>query len=631
MMNMRNHTTHLLWKTLLPLALPGLLGTACEKAEQAPTPSESRFSLVLEEGTALTRSLLQSADIETRITSVTLALYRGGVLVESAYYGSGWDQMSFPLEDGTYTAYALVNMGDQRDAIPADESALDGFTYAIPGYLNSGSGIEYRGIPMAGRLSYTVGTSTSSAIPVKRLMAKVTANLSCEWTGLITSVKVFNLNRSLKPFGTSAAASANDILPENEFQTGTGTASGSFVFYVPENLQGTVAGIAGPADKSPEGSATVASRQGLMTYLEVLVSGTSGVDGTIRYRSFLGSDATSNFDIRRNCRYTWTLRYLPDGRLYNDWKHENLLAWSEYRYEISPTALNLYAGESGTVRIYRQEDRYVNGSFRPGAAYQQYGRHFSWSYASPDNPALQNDLSVIQASLSGDYYYVYGVGSGTRRITATGPDGSTAVNLHCDVHSMNYRRQLLMLADPGPRAAVGQTIHLKTLVYTTQNGITTAGGDVSGDILYCHIYSGLSSAGYDVPAQGHIRGTSAGDARFSAKYLHLADGKEIYANGLSVTFEDSVTGYLTITGGDTPGTVGSTLALKAFFTDSNGGSATEVTSQASWVVQDGSTLGFRVYGGNVTGQEAGAAVIQASYSANGHTYQAQAIVTFNSH
>lgn len=625
---------------LLEVTLPILFLISCQKETEGTSAPESRFSLVLEEegGFPGTRSLLQAADIETKVTSVTLGLYQGGVLVEKEHYGSGFDQMTFPLEDGAYTAYALVNMGDMRDALPEQESALPSLTYSIPGYLDAQTGIEYRGLPMAGSLTYIVGVTTTGAIPVRRLMAKVTARLSCEWTGAITSVKVFNLNRSLKPFGTSAATSASDILPVQEFQTGGDLSAGTYVFYVPENLQGTVSGIADPSDKSPEGNADVDARKGLMTYLETLVTGTSGVDGTIKYRSFLGEDATSDFDIRRNWRYTWNLSFLPDGRMNNDWKHENNLSWSEYRYSISPTTLNLYVGETEFVRVYRHEDRYQQGSFYASAASEVYSQHFSWSYASPDNPSVQNDNAVIFGYRYSDAFSVTGRGSGTRRITATGPDGSGEATLTCDVRSMDYSRQLLLIADP-PRAAVGETIYLRALVYTTRNGITTGGTDVTGERLNCFIYRMGSSYPIQVVSQGVIQATGPGKDRFSAAYRHEADGKQLYANGLAITFEATHTGNLFISGHTTPGIVGSALQLQASFTEYSDGninnisSTTVVTSGVRWKIQDGSTLGFHVSSsGSVTSTSPGAAVVQATYTApNGLEYETQAIVVFNSH
>jgi len=479
---------------------------------------------------------------------------------------------------------------------------------------------------MAGRLSYTVGVTGSGAIPVKRLMAKVTAELTCSWTGTISSVKVYNLNGTLKPFGESVATSAGDILPVQEFQTGTGASSGTFVFYVPENLQGTISGISASSDKSPEGSTEVDARKDVLTYLEAEVEGTDGVTGTILYRSFLGNNATSDFDIHRNWRYTWTIDYLPDGRLNNDWKHENGLTWSEYRYTISPTSLSLYKGESGTINVWRHEDKYISGTFYADAgASLQYSSHFNWSYTS----------GGILGVLSGNSYTVAATGSGTSRVTATGPDGTGAQSLYCDVTALGYKRQLLLLASPAPRAAVGQNIYLKARVYSTNSsGITQFEKDVTGEEFYCHIYR----MGYEgsnpvvVTSQGVLTAYSPGQERFSATYNYAADSKTLGANGLYVRFENQLTGNLSITEFEASASKSGSVQLHAQFTPYVGGSPstpTDVTNAVQWNIQDGGNYFYVSNTGLVTSSVSGATVVQATYSINGLTYEAQTVVLFH--
>lgn len=601
---------------------------SCQKSAcPEPAPVAGRFSLVLEEadGNRETKSILQSADIETRITSVTLGLYIGGVLAEKEYYASGFDEMTFPLEDGTYIAYALVNMGDMRSALPVNESDIASVTYSIPGYLDNGTGIEFRGIPMAGKLPYTVGITQSGAIPVRRLMAKVTAVMNCNWSGKISAVKVYNLNRTLKPFGSSAAASTADILPVQEFQAGSGSPSGSFVFYVPENMQGSISGIEGSTDKSPEGNTTVNHKKDLLTYLETLVEGTGDVEGSITYRSYLGDNATTNFDICRNWRYTWNLTFLPDGRLNNDWKHENHLAWSEYRYDINQTALYLYKGERVNLTVWRYEDRYIEGVKKAGAGTNSlFTNRFQWSSDQPD---------IASAELAGTLLYVEGKGNGTCRITATGPDGSADATLYCDVTAMNYKRQLFLLSDPGPRSVVGETVYLKALVYTTQNGTVTGPQDVTGQIFDCSIfrasYDGSSNPVY-VPSQGVVKATAAGSERFSASYSHVIDHKTIHANGLYIDFETAKTGELSITG-TTTAHVGQSVPMTAVFTPYSGGVAQPGSAvTARWNIQDGGPKYHVTDFGVVTADEPGATVVQATYSSNGLTYRAQVVVLFNS-
>ena len=266
-----------------------------------------------------TRSLLTAPDIETKKTAVTLAAYAGGTLAASGHYPTGLDAMALNLEPNrTYTVYALVNMGDMTGSIPRSESELASLTYRIPSYTEGTESLAARGLPMAGKLTWP-GQGTT--IPVERLLARVTAHLSCEWEGAaIRSVRVCNLNRVLRPFGDALMTEDWD---EQEFHAGTGTASGTFVFYVPENRQGTIDGIRTSREKSPDVNDEVRARSGRLTFLETTVEGTGVYVGSIVYRSFLGRNAVSDFDIRRNARYDWTLRFLADGLQYDDWKHDN--------------------------------------------------------------------------------------------------------------------------------------------------------------------------------------------------------------------------------------------------------------------------------------------------------------------
>ena len=266
-----------------------------------------------------TRSLLTAPDIETKKTSVTLAAYTGGMLAACSHFQTGLDAMPLNLEpEKTYTVYALVNMGDLSASIPRSESELTSFTYRIPSYTEGTGAIAGRGMPMAGKLVYP-GQGTT--IPVERLLARVTAHLSCEWEGAaIRSVRVRNLNRVLRPFGDAAREEDWD---QQEFQAGAGTASGTFVFYVPENRQGTIDGIRTSREKSPDANEEIRARSDRLTYLETTVEGTGTYVGTIVYRSYLGRDAVSDFDIRRNARYDWTIRFQKDGLQYDDWKHDN--------------------------------------------------------------------------------------------------------------------------------------------------------------------------------------------------------------------------------------------------------------------------------------------------------------------
>lgn len=299
------------------LALAGLLLLpACQREGTGETVFRT---LDVAPGTVRTRSLLTATDIETKKTGITLAVYADGKRVACKHFTTQLDALSLTLEPGmAYHVCALVNMGDQTGNIPLNESDLSSLTYTIPSYTDGSESLATRGLPMAGKLDYD---GTTTVIPVERLLAKVTANLSCQWDGAaIRSVRVCNLNRILRPFGDAAAET---VWSQQEFQQGTGTASGTFTFYVPENRQGTISGIQASADRSPDRSVEVNDRSNRLTYLETEVEGTGAYLGTMTYRSYLGGNATTDFNILRNAHYRWTVRFLPDGLQEDDWKHDN--------------------------------------------------------------------------------------------------------------------------------------------------------------------------------------------------------------------------------------------------------------------------------------------------------------------
>ena len=321
------------------LAAVALLVIACHSER----PEQTVFGLAeMEPWAPPTRSLLTAPDIETRKTGVTLAAFADGALVATGYYASGLDAMDLYLEpDLTYNIYALVNMGDMTSNIPLSESELITLTYRIPSYTKGTESLASRGLPMAGKLTWP---GQGTAIPVRRLMAKVTTHLSCDWDGAaIGEVRVCNLNRVLRPFGN---AIRDEDWDQQEFHSGTGASSGTFVFYVPENRQETISEIKSSVDKSPDRNTAVKSKDAVLTYLESSVTSTASIyAGEITYRSYLGGNATTDFDIQRNGLYDWTIVYHGDRTQDYDWKRDGDI----FRVDVTADKTEAYVGE--TVRL----------------------------------------------------------------------------------------------------------------------------------------------------------------------------------------------------------------------------------------------------------------------------------------
>lgn len=371
---------------------------------------------------AETRSVLTGSDIETKATCVTLAAYTGGALDACGYYSSPHSMILSLVPGRSYTVYALVNMGDIRNALPALESGLEGLTYTIPSYTDGSTSVNARGIPMSGSIDYTMGSGGSTVIPVRRLLAKVTANLSCDWDGAtISSVTVHGMNGRLRPFGDSAAQGASDMLSEVEYCAGGGVDAGTYVFYVPENRQGTVAGITDSADKSHERNSTVNAMRERLTYLETSVSTTGTWTGTVTYRSYLGRNATSDFDIEGNVRYVWTLLFREDNLQESTWKRETDISFTTYESELilSPASARLEVGYTRTYRAVLRTWTVVDGARTTYSDSVLQNTALSWSVSSTSQATVNSAGQVTGRSAGAVTVTARYTPSGSADLTAT--------------------------------------------------------------------------------------------------------------------------------------------------------------------------------------------------------------------
>ena len=440
-------------------ALSLLLGlSSCHQeeafqSEEAKTGASKVVSVFVDdiEDVVDTKSVLSGDDIETRITDVTIAAYdnaSGAMSGAPKYFSSGLDAMEMELDFGDqFTVYAVANMGDMRSAFPASysASAMSAITYRIPGYTTPTTGINTRGIPMAGSVVYNDGDASPVSIPLKRLMAKVSTTLSVGWTGAITSAKIYILNAVLKPFGVSAATSTADLLEEQELSiiAPGGVTSGEFVFYVPENRQGTIDAIINPVDKSADNS-LVDAKKNISSYLEAVVTGDSSkeADGTISYRSYLGGNNHSDFNIIRNCRYAWTVTYLPGNMQNNDWKHENDMSWKRYSYTGLSCPNYIYYQESSQATLNVNRTSYTNGSIT-GSGYvsslPSYIR-LDWQWTPSDGSVLD-----VTTPVSGSNVLSFtGAHPGSAHIRVDVDDPYASPYYEKDVQVLDFSRDIFV-------------------------------------------------------------------------------------------------------------------------------------------------------------------------------------------
>ncbi|MBQ3872611.1 MAG: DUF4906 domain-containing protein [Bacteroidales bacterium] len=312
-------------------------------------------------GMPATKSLLADPSIESKVTCVSIGVYSGGNLLTARHFTSAGGTLK--LENGDdFTVYALVNMGDMRAAFPAEESALEGVSYRLQSYDAGAGSINSMGIPMAGSASFRGGESTDVDIPVKRLLAKVTANLRTDWPGgKVSRVSVHNMNGVLKPFGKSAISSSGDVytLSVESALPAVPSSSASLVLYVPENMQGDESGITSSDDKSPQHNPAISSKKDKLTYLQVEAAGSGLYSGSMIYRSYLGNDETGNFDIQRDCAYIWNITYSEDRLSESQWKYDSA-ALEDLRYLKVVSPVFILPGQAVSLSDFVESNLPVN-------------------------------------------------------------------------------------------------------------------------------------------------------------------------------------------------------------------------------------------------------------------------------
>ena len=477
--------------------------------------------------TNVTKSLLTDPAIENKVSGVTIAVYHDGVLEDTAYNLS-LSGISFSLLSGwTYNVYALVNMGDMTSFFPADESNVGQMVYSIPSYNESSNSINSLGIPMSGMSSYTVSAlSPTCDITVRRLLAKVTSSLSCDWAGArIKSAKVYNMNGRLLPFSSSAATGPSDLLSFQEVESVTGTGATSMVatLYVPENIQGTISGITASKDKAPE-TASVDAVKAKLTYLEVLVESTGKYEGEVVYRTYLGRNATDNFSIEGNKRYAWTIHYFSDrvDDFEDCWKVDmDGMGVYDYSLSLTPASRTVSVSESFSYtttlnRIALYPSSSVSSTTVPNG-------QVNWS---------SSDASVAEVSSMG---VVTGKAAGTATITASyQPSGyDFSMRSATSVVTVEDVNHYLDITAASLSSDYTNPIQLTAKYHTVTGGVDDGGVDVT--TLSSTSWTKVS--GSDVVSVGLHTGTVTASNYGSAviRATHN-DGTAVYTDEMTVTF-----------------------------------------------------------------------------------------------
>lgn len=371
-----------------------MASVSCAVGELTGTPEMSEtvhVDVSLSDGSVpCARSILPENTIETLVTDITLASYsEDGVLVDVRYYEGCPVTVEISVrKQGQSRLYALANAGDMSASFPVRESLLQELSVEVTDYDT----IIKRGIPMCGKVTGVNGSTGNIGIGLERLFAKVCMRVLHNGIyGASDALYAYNLcnksayvrqaNRKLKPFADSGsrALTVNDMMSESDFipdmndrnayegnlsnsQLGPGPGffqDTTFVFYVPENLQGEL--LPDNHDPLRKDYAGISDINGinygeLCTYMEFnaqRMNNGVGYSGSVCYRYYLGDDNVSDFSIRRNKRYDIRLELTEKGLFADSWKVTQGTDWSDFRVlQFLEEPYVLYKGHSENIMVH---------------------------------------------------------------------------------------------------------------------------------------------------------------------------------------------------------------------------------------------------------------------------------------
>lgn len=280
------------------------LMAGCADANEATIPAKPPQLVVVEIPLVPEAvQVISRATEESVIKDVNLYLFGKSNGLKFHFYTQS-SALRFECPPGKYDLYVVANMhADMGEKTPSELAACM-VTY-------SGS---YADLPMSA-ISEIVVSATGDvvvklpAIEVRRAVAKINYNIVVGKAVAdihLSSVRVYNIPRRGGLFGDAKPSTAPADYTTSAATTITDAARYSGMLYIPENCQGTVAGITTQQQKSRDNAPKQA------TYL--MIRATRG-GKVLDYTIYLGENNTDDFNVRRNTSHTLNITILGDNEV----------------------------------------------------------------------------------------------------------------------------------------------------------------------------------------------------------------------------------------------------------------------------------------------------------------------------
>lgn len=438
---------------LLTVLLAGTFISCTSDAEAVPPeePGSSGITLSLSpaEGVA-TKSLYRESDL-VAIRNVWVMAVADDGFWKRAYYteddftraGSSVHCPAMTFRTGTQvTFYMAANMGDLTAAaagslLPDGTPDMARLEYLLPADIN----FNTASMPMAGQKTVFL-SAPQTGIPAVLTPLLARLEITIDKNGITDhvtadvlssgSLKVKNANRRLRPFGTSAAESTDDLFSV-DIDRESFSASSSFemthsnvVLYVPENEMGDL--LSSESTQWDKGNLHADGKE-RSTYLAYSCSknaASDGVGGALTYKAYLGDNVTHNFSVHRNMTYACTLALSWNGFFFDgDWRVDNGAVSDGRILTLSPTphTARVDYADMGSVQRSQQAALYVNFSRDSGNSWVHGAKDIAaWPYGWDLYIDGIKQAAGTAATASGDLAWSYtGTEDGDRISLCPGP------------------------------------------------------------------------------------------------------------------------------------------------------------------------------------------------------------------
>ena len=310
-------------KVLLILLVAVNCAACIREVEEAGQPTEGMPATIRLEVTGG-----EQVDVETRMVSedaindLHVLVYDGKGELIGQQYRAGSNTVDVQTRSAeNCTVYAIANTGNPELFKGYDihkETYLKEITYSIAAWdgLTKGSSLLMTG--SVGKINIKAGTQTlAGGITVKRIAAKITININVATHSNITITDYTIRNLPLTSYHICRPLSSEDKIEDTDVSPGedamnvtnnahwtdspqvtVNSTSTSTTFYMFENRRGVVKSITEQNNKSTANAPTRA------TYIDI-----NGTVGNVKanWKVYLGSDNPNNFNIKRNCTYTYKI------------------------------------------------------------------------------------------------------------------------------------------------------------------------------------------------------------------------------------------------------------------------------------------------------------------------------------